>query len=270
MFYDMPILISILRVSSIGIIFNSLCVVQRARLLIIINFKAMAKENISCAFIGGFIGVWMAYNGWGGVVDSFQLAQQSVTVCLYWFLGKWMPTCKFSNESFYNLYRFGVKLLAAGCLATISREIYSVVIGKVYNSTELRYYSNSARLTDTISGTVNEVINLVSFPILTSFQHKRERLVTAYSRMLSMTSFLIFPVKTLTALLTPPLVKTILTERWLMAIPLILWLCFARIFTPISGLKYEYIECNWSVRLVLESRSYKISHFIHHNGNYIT
>ena len=242
-FYNVPVLVPVLRVFSIGLVLNSLCIVQRARLMINIDFKTMTIINFSGVLISGAVGIWTAYKGLGVWALVYQqLAYQTVSVLLLWFLGKWIPAVEFSKESFKHLYRFGVNLLVAGGVATIMREIYSIVIGKVYHATELGYYSKSVGLTDTVSGTVNEIINSVTFPILASIQHERERMVAAYSNMLSMTAFFIFPAMTLMALLAPFFVKVVLTEKWVVAIPLIQWLCFARMFTPISSLNMNILN----------------------------
>lgn len=242
-FYHTPLLTPILRVYSIGLIFNSLCTVQRAQLLIKIDFKTLAKVNIISVLLSGGLGVWMASSGWGVWTLVYQpLIQQFLTSVFLWILGNWRPTMEFSIASFKRLFGFGSKLLIAGSIATVIREIYSVVIGKYYAKEQLGFYSQAVKITDVVSGTVNEMINSVTFPILSSIQDERERMVSAYSRMLSMTAFFIFPIMTLIAILCPALIRILLPERWLPVIPLIQWLCFARMFTPISSLNMNILN----------------------------
>lgn len=242
-FYDMPVLTSVLRVIGVNVIFNSLATVQRANLLIRIDFRTTAIVDVISVVISGVIGIGMAYKGFGvWALVGQTLALQCCTAAMLWLLGGWRPTREFSKSSIRQLWNFGVKLLAAGTVATLTREIYSIVIGKFYKSAELGFYHRAVQTTDMISTTVHEVINTVTFPILSSIQDERERMVSVYSRMLSMTAFCIFPVMTLLAVVASPLVSVLLTDKWLPAVPLIQWLCFARMFTPISSLNMNILN----------------------------
>ena len=242
-FYDMPILSSILRVIGLNVILMSLATVQRANLYIKIDFRTLTIIDILSVILSGTIGIIMANRGfgvWSLVVQ--QLTMQGSSSLWLWILGNWRPTWEFSRESVVRLWKFGSKLLAAGTVATCTREIYSIVIGKYYRSAELGFYHRAMQTTDVISGTFNEIINTASFPILSSIQDDRERLVSAYSRLLTMTAFIVFPIMTLLAVMASPLVSTLLTDKWLPAVPLIQWLCFARMLTPISSLNMNILN----------------------------
>lgn len=47
---------------------------------------------------------------------------------------------------------------------------------------------------------------------------------------------------TMLAVLAEPLVSVLLTDKWLPAVALIQWLCFARVFTPISALNMNILN----------------------------
>lgn len=242
-FYNSPTLIPILRVLGLTIIINSLCTVQRANLLIKIDFKTTAKINVLSLILSGTVGIWLAYAGFGVWALVFQsITQQTATTIFLWLFGRWRPTAEFSTQALKRLFGFGSKLLVAGSVATVMREVYSVVIGKFYLAAQLGFYTRAVQTTDLVSGTVNEVINSVTFPLLSSMQQERERMIKAYSKMLSMTALIIFPIMTLLAVVASPLVEVLLTEKWMPAVPLLQWLCFARMFTPISSLNMNILN----------------------------
>ena len=64
-FYDSPELEPLMRVVCLGVVFNSLAVVQRARLTLEIDFKTQAKASLTAAIVSGIVGIWMAHTGWG-------------------------------------------------------------------------------------------------------------------------------------------------------------------------------------------------------------
>lgn len=64
-FYDTPMLVSITKVVAINLFISSMAVVQRAKLTINVDFKTQAKASIVAVIIGGFVGIIMAYKGYG-------------------------------------------------------------------------------------------------------------------------------------------------------------------------------------------------------------
>ena len=193
--------------------------------------------------MSGIVGLILAYNGWGvWALVGQTLTQQGMSAILLWLLGRWHPILKLSKDSVKQLWRFGSKLLAAGTVATIVREINSIVIGKFYRASELGYYHRAIQTTDLVSNTTNEVINVVTFPVLSSVQNDRDRLVSIYHKMLSLTAFCIFPVMTFLAIIADPLVCLLLTEKWRPIVPLIQWLCFSRIFIPVNALNMNILN----------------------------
>ena len=77
-FFNTPILSDLLKVLAITIFFNSLAVVQIARLTVDINFKAQAQATVLSVIISGVIGVLLAYWGYG----VWALAWQQVSAAL--------------------------------------------------------------------------------------------------------------------------------------------------------------------------------------------
>lgn len=242
-FYEVPQLCSILRILGLNLIINSFSVVQRATVSIALNFKIFTAVNLCASLFSGGVGIIMAYNGFGvWALVAQQITTQFIATLVLWSLNKWRPTTVFSKKSISQLWNFGWKLLASGLVATILREIYALVIGKVYRQTELGLYSRATQTSELIAYTTNDIINAITFPILSSLQNDRERLISVYSRMLGMTAFFIIPIMTLMAVVAKPLFLFLLTEKWIMAVPLFQWLCLARLFTPISSLNMNILN----------------------------
>lgn len=95
----------------------------------------------------GIVGVWLAYKGygvWALVIQS--LTNNFFLVILYWFFAKWRPIWVFSWTSFRKLFSFGSKLLASHLLHTIYLNLYSLVIGKFYNASDVGYYNRACTI----------------------------------------------------------------------------------------------------------------------------
>lgn len=242
-FYNVNELSSILRVLGLNIIVSAFATVQRANLIANLDFRTIAFVNVSAVLLSGIIGIWMACSGYGvWALVAQQMTSTATGTFIYWLCGKWQPTASFSFESFKSLWNFGSKLLATGFVATVMREIYSVAIGKIYRSSELGYYTRAVQTSELVAFTTNDVINAVTFPVLSSIQDNRDYMVSVYGKMLGMTAFFIFPIMTGLAVVATPFISVLLTDKWLPAVSLLQWLCFARMFTPISSLNMNILN----------------------------
>lgn len=242
-FYDTPELSLLTRILSLNIIIGSLSVVQKARLKILMNFKTEAIIIIISVVISGVLGITLAYLNfgvWALVVQS--LTATVVTTILEFILNNWYPKLVFSRSSFQKLFGFSSKLLVAGLIAATFNNIYAILIGKLFAPKEVGFYTRGKQFPELIANTMSAILQGVTFPILTSLQNERERMVQVYGKLMRTTVFVVIPVLTLFALLAEPFVRLFLTEKWMPIVPLIQWLCFARMITPISALNMNILN----------------------------
>ena len=262
-FYGEPLLVSLLRVLGLNLILNSFNTIQLTQLTIKIDFKAIAKVTLTGSAAGGAVGVFMAYTGFG----VWSLVAQTLTTTLFstivlWSSSVWRPHFVFSLTSLKRMFAYGSKLLIASVYGVSLNNLYNIIIGRVYKSEELGIYTRAMHLPELISATVNSVINSVTFPLMSSINDDRERMLSGYSRMLSMTAFIIFPIMTLLSALSYPFVMLFLTERWIAVVPLMQWLCFARMMTPISSLNLNILQATGRSDLFLWTDLAKLPLFV--------
>jgi len=241
-FYDEPILTPLTRFISLGFVFNSLTVVQRALLTIDIDFKTQAKASLIGAITSGFIGIWMAYNGysvWSIVVQ--QLANLGLIAICLWIFSKWKPIKAYSWKSFRELFSFGSKMLVSGLLDTIYKNIYLIVIGRIFKASDLGYYTRSHQFSDFASSNISGIIQRVSYPVLCTIQNDDEHLSTVYRRLLRTSVFIIFPLMMGLAAIAQPLIVTLLTDKWLFSATLLVPLCFAGMWYPVHALNLNLL-----------------------------
>jgi len=242
-FFNVPQLTLLTRVLSLGIIINSLCIVQQTRLSINLDFKTQALISLFAVILSGSIGIYMAYNGFGVWALVVQMLTNSVVRAMALFgFNKWFPNLTFSSASFKQLFGFSSKLLAAGFVATVVNNLYAILIGKIFAAKDLGFYTRAKQYPEVLSGTLSSVLSGVTFPILASLQNDRERMVSVYSRIMGMVVFFVIPTLTLFALLSDPFVRFLLTDKWLPVVPLMQWMCFARMITPISALNMSILN----------------------------
>ena len=242
-FYNIPQLAFITRVLTINIVVNSLAIVQRSKLIINLDFKTIAKVNVVTVFLGGAIGLFFAYKGlgvWALVIQ--RISRSVISVIMFWILNKWSPSILFSKQSFSELFGFGSKLLISGLIGNIFNNTYNIAIGKAYSAAELGFYTSAKGFVELSAGTVTGILHQVTYPILATLQDDRKRMAHVFRRLIKMSTFFIFPSMTLLALLADPFIRLVLTEKWLPVVPLLQWMCFAKIFYPISAINMNILN----------------------------
>lgn len=252
-FYETPALTNIIRVIGINIIVSALAIVQRTRLVIDMDFKTLAKVTVTSEIISGSIAIYLAYVGYGVWSLVFkQIIGSGITVLLFWFFSKWKPSLVFSKKSFKNLFGYGSKLLLAGIYAQFMNQIYNIFIGKYYTASQLGNYTQGKQLAELPAFTISNILNQVTFPLLSGLQEESTKMLSVFRKLIKMTAFIIFPIMTVIALLSDPFVRLFLGEKWLLVIPLMQWMCFSRIFYPLSALNLDILKANGRSDLFLK------------------
>ena len=194
-FYKLPLLCSVMRVVCLGVIFNSLAVVQRALYTARLDFKTQAKASFFSAVVSGVIGISLAYYGagvWALVIQ--QLINLALNTILLWIMSSWRPQLCYSWEAFRELFSFGSKMLASGLLDTIYVNIYPIVIGKLFSASSLGHYTRAQQFAQFPSSNLTGILQRVSYPVLCEIQNDDVRLAEAYRRLLKLSAYIIFPL----------------------------------------------------------------------------
>lgn len=252
-FFKQPQLIDLTRILGLCLFLNAFGIVQRTKLTIAVNFKAIAKSNVIGMIIGGLCGVIAAINGYGvwSLVIQTLIGSFASLVSL-WLLSNWSPSITFSKKSFKSLFGYGSKLLMAGLYAQILNNVYNICLGKFYPTASLGYYTRAKSFADISAGIITSILLQATFPILTAVQYDKPKLVSIYSRIIRMSAFLIIPIMSLIALLAKPIVILLLTEKWISLIPLLQWMVFSRVFLPMSAINLNLLKATGRSDLFLK------------------
>ena len=242
-FYDSPELTALMRVVCLSVVFNSLVVVQRALLTVNIDFKTQAKASLTAAVVSGVVGIGMAYSGfsyWSIVTQ--QLVNLGLNTLLLWIFARWRPRWIYSWNSFKELFTFGSKLMASGLLDVVYRNMYLLVIGKVFTASSLGYYTRASQFSEFPSSNLTSIMQRVTYPVLCQIQDDDERLALIYRRFLRVSAFLIFPLLAGLSAVSEPFILLLLKEQWLFAATLLKIICFSMMWIPIHAINLNLLQ----------------------------
>lgn len=234
LFYKEPLLTPVTRYIGLNIIISAFSVVQRAKLTIQLDFRTQAKASLISVVIGGTVGIVCACRGYGVWALVMQALLSTVfNNLLLWYFSPWRPRLLFSWHSFRTLFSFGSKLLLSGLLHNIYINMYSLVIGRKYNVTDVGYYNRAYSLAQFPSINLSQIIVRATFPIQCQLQDDDERLNQSFVQYLRFSAFIIFPLMTGLLVLAKPFVLLILTEKWLPIAGILQILCLAYMWYPV-------------------------------------
>jgi O-antigen/teichoic acid export membrane protein len=242
-FYNTPILEVITRFVALNLLFNSLAGVHRAKLTIAVDFKNQAKATLIAVIASGVVGLVMAYTGFGVWALAFQsILNTGLNMVVLWILLRWKPSKVFSISSFKQLFSYGSKLLLSGLLDTVYKNIYTIVIGKRFQASDLGYYTRADQFAQFPSSNITGIFQRVTFPMLSDIQDDDERLKSVYRQYLRISAFVIFPLMCGLAGVAGPFVNLILSEKWIGVIPLLQLLCFSFMWYPVHAINLNLLQ----------------------------
>ncbi|MGE4286495.1 MAG: lipopolysaccharide biosynthesis protein [Phycisphaerae bacterium] len=233
-FYGEPVLGRILPLIAISIIIRAFGQIQRTLLRKNIDFKSQAKVGIISVVVSGAVGIYMAYAGCG----VWALVYQQITMALaetitFWCVSKWRPQMIFCWKSVTQLFGFGSKLLVSGLIDRVFVNIYGLIIGKLFAPADLGFYDRGRALPQLAMTSVNGTLMAVMFPVFSSMQDDRVRLKQAARKTLTISCFAIFPLMFGLVAVAEPLVRVLLTDKWLPCVPYLQIMCFVYVTWPI-------------------------------------
>lgn len=257
-FYREPELTIVLRVLAITLFFGAFNSIQNAVVSKRMQFKKLFFSSLGASLISGIIGIILAYLGFGVWALVFQqiLSQVSITIIL-WFTVKWRPILVFSIDRVKGLFNYGSKLLASSLIDTIYNNLRNLVIGKIYTPDVLGMYNRGQQFPQLIVTNINGSIQSVMLPTLSSEQDNKERVKSIVRRSIVTSSFIIFPAMVGLAAISEPVVKILLTDKWLPCVPFLQIFCFTYALMPIHTANLQAINAIGRSDIFLKLEIYK-------------
>ena len=231
------------RVSSLGMIIGAMAIVQQTRLIKYIDFKTQTKITIIASVLSGVLGIAMALIGFGvWSLVAQQLAAQSLRTIMLFVYNKWLPKLRFSCNSFQELFGFGWKLMLSGLLDTVWKELYQVVVGKFYSPATLGQYTRANQFSQMFSSNLTNVIQRVTFPVLSDIQDDKERMVAAYRSIIKNTMFVTSICMFFLGAVSEPLIYCLIGPKWHEAAVYLPFICLIGSTYPLHAINLNMLQ----------------------------
>ncbi len=251
-FYEQPALTNLIRVTGVVLFINSLILVQDTLLRRQMRFRAIMYATVTGTLASGVLALVLAYAGYGVWSLVFQMvAARLLTGAIIWFQGAWRPTWEFSTASFWQMLRFGYKILLESTIDVLYRNAFFVVIGKLFSAELVGLYFLASRVNDLIAPQIAGAVAQAAFPALSTLQDEPDNLRKMYRRIISITMFMVAPLIAGMAVLSPLIFEVFLDPRWRQSAIFLQLLSLTGLFYPLHLMNYNVLNIKGRSDLVL-------------------
>lgn len=242
-FYKDSTLTPIVRVISLTIVISGVKGIQQSYVSRNMLFKRFFYATLGGTVFSALLGIGLAYAGFGvWAIVAQQLSNTAIDTLILWLTVKWRPQKMFSWERLKGLLSFGWKMLASALLDTVYGNIRSLIIGKMYSSADLAYYNQGDKFPNVIANNINTSIDSVLLPTMASEQDNASRVKAMTRRAIKTSTYIMAPLMMGLAFCAEPIVRLILTDKWLPCVPYLRIFCITYMFYPIHTANLNAIK----------------------------
>lgn len=253
-FYNDNTLVPIIRVISLTIIISGIKGIQQSYVSRNMLFKRFFFSTIGGTVLSAILGISLAYAGfgvWALVVQ--QLSNTAIDTLILWLTVKWRPKKVFSWDRLKSLLSFGWKLLVSSLLDTCYNNLRNLVIGKMYSSSDLAFYNQGDKFPKVIVTNINTSIDSVLLPTMSNSQDDKKRVKQMTRRAIKTSTYVMAPLMMGLAFCANPIVKLVLTEKWISCVPYLRIFCITYMFWPVHTANLNAIKAmgrsDWFLKL---------------------
>ncbi len=242
-FYNEPRLKSVTFALAINFVFGGLTVQHQALLKRQMQFASLAKIEIVAMMTGVTTAVITAYYGLGYWALVLMLMVTAITNAVgVWLACSWRPGFPQKDSEIGSMLAYGGNLTGFGLVNYFSRNLDNILIGRRWGSGQLGLYAQAYQLLLLPIQQINNPINSVALPTLSSLQTEPEKYSRYYYKAILLITTLGMPIVAFMFATADELILLILGEQWLGSVPLFKFLmpaAFVGTFNVAGGWVYQ-------------------------------
>lgn len=214
-YYNVGDLVLPIRVMGVTLFLFAFNSIQTGLLQRKLQFRTIFFRSMLATPLSGIIGVTMAYMGYGiWALIAFNLSNTLIIVLFMNMIPELRLKLGFSLKSAKELYSFSIKILGTSLVSAGGDTVRTLTIGKHFNANQLAYFDRGLSYSGLVTQVVNTSLSSVMLPVLSRNQGDMSNLRNMVRKSVGMSAFLMIPVLVMIAVISEPLVRIILSEKW--------------------------------------------------------
>ncbi|MEX2594842.1 MAG: lipopolysaccharide biosynthesis protein [Anditalea sp.] len=219
-FYNEPDLVNVVRLLSVAILFYSMQIVPHALNQKKLRFKQLGIISVTVQLFSGSLAIILAYQGFSYYALVFKsIFDGLATLIAFYWLAPVKITFNIRMEAFRKIARFSSFQFMFNFINYFSRNADSLLIGKFFSAAALGYYDKSYRLMTLPVSNLTHVITPVLMPVLSEFQHDKQRIYLIYIKVVRILATIGFPLSIFLYFSAPEIIYIIYGPQWDQSIP---------------------------------------------------
>lgn len=214
-FFQEPALAPILEALTLIIPLSALGSIHTARKLRDFGHKSLASRALASGLVGGGLGIYGAYAGWGVWSLVAQRAGMEGTSTLLAFGAyPWLPGRRISLRRLGTVLAFSANTMLTQVLWLAMVRCQDMVVGRMLAASSVGIYRVSWRAVDLLTQFAVGPFSTAAMPALSRLQEDPPGFAQAYLRFLSTAALVAFPTMLGFGALAEDAVPLVFGERW--------------------------------------------------------
>lgn len=187
-FYHQEQLGIISKVALLVLPISALSIIQSTKLQKELNFKKLSIVSLISSVIASVVAICAAFylrNVWAIVIQM--IVSNILRTTLLWLLTDMYPNFSFSTSSFNKYFGFSKNLLLSSIIGSIFNNLNNLLIGRFYTPADLGYYAQADKMKGIVSYNTSQVIQSVTFPLLSKVNNEGEDIKLFYKKIIQTT-----------------------------------------------------------------------------------
>jgi O-antigen/teichoic acid export membrane protein len=235
-FYKKPEVTALTIVLSVTFMAEGTIIQHRALLQRHLKFTAVAIIDILAQLsmiIAAIILAALGFGYWalvGGTIASI-----TTLIILTFYSCPWIPGKMQKGTGVINMLKFGGRLTISNFVHYLSRNLDSMLIGRVIGAAPLGLYSKAFSLLMTPLNQIRAPLTTLSLPVLSSLKNDSARYQSYFRQLLDISVSLALPISVYCFLEGEFLIRILMGQKWMGAVPVFKILSVAGVFVALSA-----------------------------------
>ena len=256
-FFSEPQLTAIMRIYTLSFFWTGYSSILLTYISKRMQFKKMFKRTIISTIASGIVGIFMAYTGagvWALVAQSFIGSILGIIVLQVSI--EWKPKFQYSWSRAKELLPFGSKIMLASLIGSTFDELKGVLIGKMYSAADLAQFNRGGSIPCLLANNINSSLGTVLFPAM-SMHNNKDEIRQMTRRTIQFGSYVQFFFLTTLIVISEPLVKILLTEKWINCVPFMQMFCLQKMLEIISTANLQALKAVGEGNIIVKLEIFK-------------
>jgi len=235
-FFEMPLLVNVMRVSALVLVFSGLQVVPYAIAMRKMDFRYRSLVEMGGSLIAALTAVALAMSGFGvwSLVLSVVLMRLFIALAYLPQLDR-IPRRRLSYRKIKTVVDFGTTLMVSRLMFFFYSHADVFIVGKLLGQKLVGYYSMAFQLAMIPLEKIGATFNEIAFPALSRVGKDRTSSKTLYLELHRYLLIVSYPILLGIVLVAEDAVIVLLTDKWAPTVPLLQLLCIGNLLR-ISGM----------------------------------